>query len=66
MDKIKKCPWCNARIHIDVKTCSFCKKKVGKTVAGGIAQKPIDWRSYLICLIVWVVFILYIWWAFFR
>ena len=30
-----------------------------------MAKKPINWKAYLVCLLSWIVFVLYMWWAFF-
>ena len=46
--------------------CVSCKKKVGKIDKYGMAQKPVDWLSYVRCLLIWCAFCLYIWWAFLR
>jgi len=63
--KSKKCPYCGVPLNLDVDTCFSCKKKVGKIDKYGMAQKPPDYLSYVICLAAWVGFYLYIKWAFF-
>ena len=61
----KKCPYCYTHLPLDVKICFSCKKKVGKVEKHGMAKKPVDWISYIVCLIAWLGFFLYMWWAFF-
>ena len=61
----KKCPYCQTHLPVDAETCSVCNKKVGEVESHGTARKPTDWRSYVVCIIAWIVFIVYIWWAFF-
>ena len=64
--KMKKCPECFTYIAIDDKVCHSCKAKVGKIGKDGIALRPINWMSYIRALMMWVIFGLYIWWAFLR
>jgi len=64
--KLKKCPECFAYLPIDAQVCVSCKKKVGKIDKHGIAKKPVDWMSYVRCLLMWCLFCLYMWWAFLR
>jgi hypothetical protein len=62
----KKCPECLEILRIDEKICHRCKKKVGKVNKDGYAEKPINWRAYITCLMVWVMGALFFWWAFLR
>ncbi len=61
----KKCPYCYTHLSLDAKICFSCKRKVGKVEKHGMAKIPVDWISYIVCLIAWLGFFLYIWWAFF-
>ena len=62
----KKCPYCENYLTIDERFCFSCKKKVGKlNKKTGLAHHPINWISYLICIISWTFLVFYIWWAFF-
>jgi len=58
--KKKTCPYCNVPLSLNVKECFSCKKKVGKVNKHGIANKPANYKAYIICLIVWVALYLYI------
>lgn len=51
---------------LEERVCSACGIRVGKVDRFGMARKPTDWKSYLICFLAWLGFGLYIWWAFFR
>jgi hypothetical protein len=62
---VKKCHSCNTPLTLDAKICYSCKRKVGKVDRHGIASKPTDWKGYTICIISWVIFIVYVIWAFF-
>jgi hypothetical protein len=46
--------------------CFSCKHKVGKVNQHGIAEKPVDWMSYALCIISLAAFVFFIWWAFLR
>jgi len=59
------CPYCNASLALMVDTCSSCKKKVGKIGKHGLAEKPPNYVSYVLCLATWVGLYLYMRWAFF-
>jgi len=61
----KKCLHCGNYLAIDERFCFSCKKKVGKlNKKTGMAHQPINWISYLICIISWTFLVFYIWWAF--
>jgi len=60
----KKCPICSADLQIETTTCSWCNNKVGKIDKHGIAKKPFNWLSYLICLLAWAAFFIYVWLVF--
>ena len=62
----KKCPECLTSLPLDATQCTSCKKKIGKVNKNGIAKLPIDWMSYLICVLSILGFCLYIWWAFLK
>jgi len=64
--RMKKCPECFTYLPIDAEVCVSCKIKVGKLGKHGLAQKPVDWLSYVRCLSMWVIFGLYMWWVFLR
>ena len=61
----KKCPECYTYIPIDAKVCPSCKTRVGKVTKGGMAARPTNWKTNVLCLIAWIVFALYIRYAFF-
>lgn len=58
--KTKTCPYCSVPLALNVEECFSCKKKVSKVNKHGIAGKPVNYKAYIICLIVWVAFYLYI------
>jgi len=64
--KMKKCPNCLTYISLDDEKCPACKSRVGKIGKDGIAKRPVNWTSYIRAMLLWVIFGLYIWWAFFR
>jgi hypothetical protein len=62
----KKCPSCYAYIALDAQKCPHCKAKVGMVDKHGMASKRVDWRSYIICILAWIVLGVYVWFAFLR
>jgi hypothetical protein len=62
----KKCPSCYTYISLDAEVCPSCKSKVGGVDKHGLATKRVDWGSYLICILAWITFGVYAWFAFFR
>lgn len=61
----KKCPECYAYVPAEAKVCPSCKKRIGKRMAHGMADKPINWKAYIVCALAWLILILYLKWAFF-
>ncbi len=45
--------------------CHSCKAKVGDVDKLGFAEKPINWRSNVIAGIAILVFVGFMWWAFY-
>jgi len=62
----KRCPECFYELPLNAKECISCHTKVGPVSADGRARKPTDWISYALCFVSWLIFILYVWWAFLR
>lgn len=62
---VKRCPECFVSLPIDAKRCFSCKARVGRVDRFGKARRPVNWYSYLICLLTWAALIFYIRWAFF-
>jgi len=62
----KKCPFCYVHLPLDSQACTACKSKVGDVDKLGFAEKPIDWRGYLVAGIFMAGFAFFTWWAFFR
>lgn len=62
----KKCPYCHAHLPLDAEECTNCKKSIGIVERHGSARKKTDWKAYTVCVIAWLVFFIYIWWAFLR
>ena len=65
-DTSKKCPECYEFMALDAKICPACKIKVRKMDSTGMARRATDWKAYLIAFFAILIFILYIWWAFFK
>ena len=62
----KKCPFCYVHLPLDAQACAACKSKVGDVDKLGFANKPTDWRGYLVAAVFTVGFAIFTWWAFFR
>ena len=62
----KKCPECMAYMPINARVCPSCKIPVGDINRHGMASRKTDWKGYATALAAWIVFFLYIWWAFIR
>ncbi len=58
--KTKTCPYCSVPLALNAEECFSCKRKVGKVDKHGIAGKPVNYKAYIICLIIWVALYLYI------
>ncbi len=62
---VKTCYNCGTPLAVNADRCYSCKHKVGEVGKHGIAEKPVDWKAYVVCILAWTAFFLYIWWAFF-
>lgn len=62
----KKCPECLGRVPLDMKICEFCKTKLGDVDKGGLATRPVNWKSYIVFFLTLAGLGLYIWWAFLK
>jgi hypothetical protein len=51
---------------LQAQECFSCKKPVGMVNQNGMAKKPVDWKSYLLCILAWAAFVYYIWHVFFK
>ncbi len=61
----KKCPECYAYVPVRAEVCPHCKTKIGKVGKHGMAERPTNWKAYILCIIAWLVLALYIRFAFF-
>lgn len=61
----KRCPYCSTELALHITTCAGCGKKVGHVDPQGRAKTLVDWKGYGYCLAAWILFGLFIWWAFF-
>jgi len=61
----KKCPECYAHLPLNAKECHSCKAKIGDVDKLGFALKPPDWVGYLAAGVSILVFVVFMWWAFF-
>ncbi len=62
----KKCPECYEYIPLDAKVCKSCKTKVGEIDKHGMAKRKTNWEANITAIVAWIIFFLYIWWAFIR
>ncbi len=65
MYSLKKCPYCFEMLKKDADKCVKCKNKVGKINRTGFADKPVNWKGYIVSFLAWIAFACYCWWAFF-
>lgn len=63
---MKRCPECFYELPLNAKECLSCHSRVGPVGSDGLAKRPTDWLSYLLCAAAWAALGLYIWWAFLR
>ncbi len=61
----KKCWECFTHLPLKAEVCHVCKKKVGKVLNNGMAEKPTDWMAYFYFIMSWVGLGYFIWKAFF-
>ena len=61
----KKCPECYTYIPIDAQVCPSCKTRVGKVTRSGMAARKTNWKTIFICIIAWIVFAVFMKYAFF-
>jgi predicted nucleic acid-binding Zn ribbon protein len=61
----KKCPECFTYIPIDAQVCPSCKTRVGKVTRSGMAARTTKWKTNILCIIAWIVFAIFIKYAFF-
>ncbi len=61
----KKCPECYVYVPLEAKRCPSCKVRLGPVNAHGMAQRLTDWRSYIVCAVLWLILAGYVRWAFF-
>jgi hypothetical protein len=62
----KKCPSCYTYVPLDAIVCPSCKAKIGRVDKHGMATKRVEWGSYVICILAWITFGVYAWFAFFK
>jgi hypothetical protein len=61
---IKRCPECSVSLPLNATECFSCHAKVGSVDKHGKARKGINWISYIMCIVSWIIFFVYIKWAF--
>jgi hypothetical protein len=64
--RTKRCADCSTELPLTAVRCTGCGRRVGPVDQQGRAKKPIDWTAYGICLLAWVAFGLFVWWAFLK
>lgn len=57
----KKCYECFTHVPLDAEVCPSCKSKLGKVNNIGLAEKPTNWMSYIVCLAVWIALAVFLW-----
>ena len=62
----KKCYECFTHLALNATVCNVCKKKVGKVNRHGIAEKPTDWKAYIIAGIAMFLLIGFFWKVFLQ
>ena len=62
----KKCPYCFTYLPLQATRCAACDKRIGEVDKLGFASKPFDWFGYTIAIVAMIVFIVFMWWGFFR
>ncbi len=62
----KKCYECFTHLPLNATVCNVCKKKVGRVNRHGIAEKPTDWKAYIISGIAFLFLIAFIWKVFLK
>ncbi|NNG01448.1 MAG: hypothetical protein HKM93_18820 [Desulfobacteraceae bacterium] len=62
----KKCPNCFTYMPLKAKECTACHAKLGDVDRFGMASKPTNWHGYFVAIAAWLVFMLYVWWAFLK
>jgi hypothetical protein len=60
----KKCPHCYVYLALSASECYICKAKVGDVDRIGFAEKPVNWRAYVVAGIAFLVFVVFMWWGF--
>jgi hypothetical protein len=63
--RTKKCPYCSVPLNLNADECFSCNQKIGKINKHGMAERPTNYWSYVICALAWAGFFFYIRWAFF-
>jgi hypothetical protein len=62
----KKCPECYEYMPLHAKICPDCKTRVGDMDNTGMARRATDWKAYGSAAVAIMLFVTYIWWAFFK
>ncbi len=63
---MKKCRDCSTDNTLAADVCVSCKKKLGDVDVQGYAIRPFDYKAYAVGIASVIVFVVYMWWAFFR
>jgi hypothetical protein len=61
----KKCPECYTYVPLKAQVCHSCKTRLGEVGPNGMARRLTNWKAYVICIVAWLVFAVYVKWAFF-
>ena len=62
----KRCPECFTNLPVDADRCTSCNQKVGKVTESGLAERPVDWMSYISAIIAVGAFCYFMWWLFIK
>ncbi|MGD8834773.1 MAG: hypothetical protein PVJ84_00845 [Desulfobacteraceae bacterium] len=61
----KKCHSCYTYVPLEADVCPYCQAGLGKVGKHGMADKVTDWKAYLSFAVAFVIFIIFILYAFF-
>ena len=61
----KKCHSCYTYVPLDATVCPYCKVRLGKVGDHGMADKLTDWKAYVSFAVAFIIFLVFIIYAFF-
>ena len=61
----KKCHACYTYVPLEASVCPYCKARLGKVGHHGMADKLTDWKAYVSFAVAFVIFVIFLLYAFF-